>query len=319
MKVSDIIDRFDVNDLIDKSALSAVGIECSRMKLGYNTNGLAHHDSGEAIALVAETGYEFLGLTIDHHWLSPRSATARADARTMGNLLRHAGLGSVLETGARFLLDPRRKHWPPLVAPRETAAPRVQFIRYALEVAAELGSHCVSIWSGAALPGATQQQSLDWLAINLEPVLAAADELAVDIGFEPEPGMFVETLGGFERLRQWLDHPRLKLTLDIGHLFCMGEVPLGDHIRRCAPSTVNVHIEDMRAGVHDHLLFGEGDIHFPPVIEALRESGYGGPVCVELSRHSHDAARALRHSWDFLAPLVCPDRHARFSNSARSD
>jgi sugar phosphate isomerase/epimerase len=227
----------------------------------------------------------------------------------MGEWLRQAGLGSVIETGARFLLDPRNKHWPPLVAPREVAAPRVQFIRYALEVAAELGSRCVSIWSGAALPEASTQQSLDWLARNLDPVLTRAEELQIDIGFEPEPGMFIETTGGYERLRQWLDHPRLKLTLDIGHLFCMGEVPLADHIGRCADDIVNVHIEDMQAGVHDHLLFGEGDIHFPPVVDALRDCGYSGPVCVELSRHSHDAARAVKHSWEFLAPLVCPARY----------
>ncbi len=286
------------------------------MNLGYNTNGLAHHDPREAIALLAETGYEVVGLTVDHQWLSPRSATAKADLLAMGELFRQTGLGSVIETGARFLLDPRRKHWPPLVAPREVAAPRVQFICYALQVAAELGSSCVSIWSGSALPNATPQQTLDWLAINLEPVLSRADELGVDLGFEPEPGMFIETLGGFERLRQWLDHPRLKLTLDIGHLFCMGEVPLADQIRRCASSMVNVHIEDMRAGVHDHLLFGEGDIHFPPVVEALRENGYSGPLCVELSRHSHDAARAVQYSWDFLAPLVCPDRYDAFQRGS---
>lgn len=279
------------------------------MKLGYNTNGLAHHDPAEAISLIRETGYEAIGLTIDHHWLSPRSASAAVELEAMGSRLRDAGLTVIVETGARFLLDYRRKHWPPLCAPRDVAAARTGFLRYAIRIAAALQSSCVSIWSGAALPAASPQQSLDWLAGNLEPLLDAADRSGIDIGFEPEPGMFVETLRDFERLRQWIDHPRLRLTLDVGHLFCLGELPLADHIRRCADQVVNVHIEDMRAGVHEHLLFGEGDIHFPPVVDALRDSGYRGPVVVELSRHSHDAARALQASWDFLAPLVCPDRY----------
>ncbi len=274
------------------------------MKLGYNTNGLAHHLPEEAIALVSETGYQTLGLTIDHHWLSPRSPTANADLLKMGELLRNAGLSSVIETGARFLLDPRRKHWPPLTASREIATPRIKFIEYALRVAAELQSHCVSIWSGAAIEGTAPQESLDNLARNLQPILAAADRFGIDIGFEPEPGMFIDTLGGFERLRQWIEHPRLRLTLDIGHLFCMGEVPIVDHISRAANSIVNVHIEDMRAGLHDHLMFGEGQIHFPPVIAAMKETGFTGPVCVELSRHSHDAARAIKQSWAFLSPLI---------------
>lgn len=278
------------------------------MKLGYNTNGLAHHDPEEAIALLEETGYEAIGLTLDHGWLSPRGADPERALENMRRWLSRAGLIAVVETGARFLLDPRRKHWPPLTAPADVAAPRLRFLEYALRVAAGLGSPCVSIWSGGALPGDSPQQSLDALAGNLEPVLGLAEQLQIDLGFEPEPGMFVDTLGGFERLRQWIDHPRLKLTLDVGHLYCQGEVPLADYIHRYAPWTVNVHIEDMRAGVHDHLMFGEGEIRFPPVVEALRSSGYRGPVCVELSRHSHDAARTVRESWEFLAPLVCPER-----------
>ncbi len=274
------------------------------MKLGYNTNGLAHHLPEDAIALVAGTGFRTLALTIDHHWLSPRSPDCRAELLQMSGWLRDAGLATVIETGARFLLDPGRKHWPPLTAERNVAAPRVRFIQYALSIAAELTSHCVSIWSGVAIPGDPPQKSLDNLARNLEPVLETAERLKVDIGFEPEPGMFVETLGGYERLRQWVDHPRLRLTLDIGHLYCLGEVPIADKIHHAAEWMVNVHIEDMRAGVHDHLMFGDGEISFPPVIGALKESGFAGPVCVELSRHSHDAVRAVQQSWDFLAPMV---------------
>lgn len=287
------------------------------MKLGYNTNGLAHHDPADAIELLAETGYETVGLTIDHLWLSPRSATAKTDRLAIADRLGKAGLSPVIETGARFLLDPRRKHWPPLVAPPEVARARVEFIAYAIQTAAEMGSRCVSVWSGAALPGATSRQSLDWLALNLEPLLETADRLGIGIGFEPEPGMFVERLGDFGKLVERIDHPRLGLTLDVGHLFCLGELPIADWIRRFAGRIVNVHIEDMRAGQHEHLMFGEGEIEFSPVIEALRATGYCGPLCVELSRHSHDAARAVRQAWDFLAPLVCPGRHSEFQQPNR--
>ena len=46
-------------------------------------------------------------------------------------------------------------------------------------------------------------------------------------------------------------------------------MPIAGVIRQWADRLVNVHIEDMRAGVHDHLMFGEGEIDFPPVIAAL--------------------------------------------------
>ena len=38
-------------------------------------------------------------------------------------------------------------------------------------------------------------------------------------------------------------------------------------------------------------MFGEGTIDFPPIMQALRDSGYRGGVHVELSRHSHMAVR----------------------------
>ncbi len=56
----------------------------------------------------------------------------------------------------------------------------------------------------------------------------------------------------------------------------------------------------MRRGVHDHLMFGEGEIDFPPILQALREVGYTGGVHVELSRHSHDAVRTARAALAFL-------------------
>ena len=90
------------------------------------------------------------------------------------------------------------------------------------------------------------------------------------------------------------------LTLDIGHLHCLGETPIADQIERWKDILLNVHIEDMRHGVHDHLMFGEGEIGFAPILEALREIDYKGGVHVELSRHSHDAVETARRALEFL-------------------
>ncbi len=62
-----------------------------------------------------------------------------------------------------------------------------------------------------------------------------------------------------------------------------------DCVRRGAPTLAHVHIEDMRRGVHEHLMFGEGELDLPEALSALDEIGYAGLVAVELSRHSHAA------------------------------
>ncbi|MEZ6096318.1 MAG: sugar phosphate isomerase/epimerase family protein [Pirellulaceae bacterium] len=274
------------------------------MYLGYNTNGLAHHDPFQAIEIVAETGYRAIAITLDHQWLNPYSSEIRKQLPRFREHLERNGLKVIIETGARFLLEPRKKHWPPLTDSPEIANLRVDFIARACMIAEELGAPVVSIWSGSADENQSQQSALDNLATNLTEALKAAEQHNVTLGFEPEPGMMIDTLAAFFRLKQWIEHPRLKLTVDIGHLFCQGELPIVDKLNEWQEEIVNVHIEDMRSHVHEHLMFGDGEIYFPPIFDALKQMQYAGPVCVELSRHSHDAVNAVRKSFSFLNQLV---------------
>lgn len=274
------------------------------MLLGYNTNGLAHHDPLDAIELLAGIGYRSVAITIDHGVLSPRDDRCREQAANIRAALERLGLRSVIETGARFLLDPREKHEPTLVSADPAArSRRVEFLRHAVDMARELNSDCVSFWSGRLRDEVGAGTALDRLAAGLRQVIDYAADRQVVLGFEPEPGMFIDTMGSFDRLLQWIDAPHFCLTLDVGHLYCLHEVPIADYIARAGERIVNVHIEDMRAGVHEHLMFGEGEMSFPPIIEALRKVGYRGGVHVELSRHSHEGPTAARKAYEFLQPL----------------
>ena len=116
----------------------------------------------------------------------------------------------------------------------------------------------------------------------------------VRLAFEPEPGMFIDTMAQFAELHERVDHPLFGLTLDVGHLHCQGETAdRWSHLRSWRDRLWNVHIEDMRRGVHDHLMFGEAR-WISADSAALDEIGYPGGVHVELSRHSHDAVK--RHA-----------------------
>jgi sugar phosphate isomerase/epimerase len=132
----------------------------------------------------------------------------------------------------------------------------------------------------------------------------AAAKRHVRLAFEPEPGMFIDTMAKFAELHQRVNRANFGLTLDVGHLHCQGELPITQHIQRWQDWLWNVHIEDMRRGVHDHLMFGEGEMDFPPILEALRAIGYQGGVHVELSRHSHDAVNTATRALKFLQPLA---------------
>jgi L-ribulose-5-phosphate 3-epimerase len=271
------------------------------MKLGYNTNGLAHHRWHEAIALIATAGYRSVAITVDHHCLDPSSPSFRAELERMLALLKRFDLSCVIETGARFLLNPCRKHDPTLLSNTlEDRQRRIEFLVQCAEIAHELQAEAVSFWSG--IPPLNVPDDVLWtrLTDGCRAVLDAAERLNVRLAFEPEPGMFVATCDQYADLAARLAAPRFGLTLDVGHVHCLHDGAIPDRIRQFASRLWNVHIEDMRPGVHEHLPFGQGTIDFPPLFAALQEIGYEGGVHVELSRDSHRAPDALRESFTFL-------------------
>ncbi len=275
------------------------------MLLGYNTNGLAHHDLFDAVDILSDIGYQSIAITIDHHCLNPYGNRIDEQIGRLNGKLQSKGLRSVLETGARFLLNPRVKHEPTLMSPSsEGRNERVDFYRRSVDIAERLGSDCVSVWSGTLREPITEDQGFARLVEGLGRVLDYAILRGIVIGFEPEPGMFIDSMDRFKRLLSFLESPYFQLTLDLGHLHCSGETSIAECITRWGHRIVNVHIEDMRRNVHEHLMFGEGEIDFPPIITALAEIGYEGGLNVELSRHSHDGVSAAQRAYDFLKPLV---------------
>ena len=279
------------------------------MLLGYNTNGFAHHDPLAAIELLSDLGYRSVALTIDHGLLSPREDWHPQVKRIQQTLAKH-DMRCVIETGARYLLNSRVKHEPTLVsADVGGRAARREFYEHCILLAAELGADCVSLWSGVERDRDSAfdvEAAPTWerLTAELEQTLDCAAMREVTIGFESEPGMFIGTMSQFAELTKRLPHPALQLTLDVGHLHCLGETPIADVIHRWSSKIVNVHIEDMRSGVHEHLPFGDGEMNFPPILQAFAEIDYAGGVHVELSRHSHAAPKTAADAMAFLAPLA---------------
>jgi L-ribulose-5-phosphate 3-epimerase len=280
------------------------------MWLAYNTNGLTHHNLLDAINLLAEIGYEGISITLDHGALNPYDERIDAQLEQVVRALNTHRLRCVIETGARFLLDPSQKHEPTLVSLNPASrARRIDFLRRAIEVADRLDAKCVSLWSGIVHDGAGRANAFSRLIESLPAVLEEANRRGIVLAFEPEPGMLIDTVDRYYELvdhlsAEGIDASRLGLTIDVGHLHCQGELPIAEKILASKDRLVNVHIEDMRAGVHEHLMFGEGEIDFPPVIAALAEIGYDGLLSVELSRHSHEGPEAARRAYNYLRPLI---------------
>jgi sugar phosphate isomerase/epimerase len=271
------------------------------MFLGYNTNGFAHHRLEDAVEILPELGYGGVALTLDVHHLDPLTPDLLGRTAAVRDQIERHRLACVVETGARFLLDPRRKHQPTLVSlAANDRATRLDFLAQCADIATELGADCVSFWSGTPTDAATPSELMNRLVDGCKWLADYAVERGVRLAFEPEPGMFIDTMDKFAELYSRVDHPAFGLTIDVGHLVCNRELPVSKFLAEWGHVLWNVHIEDMRAGVHDHLMFGEGEVDFADVFAGLRAANYSGGFYVELSRHSHDAVNTARKSKAFL-------------------
>jgi sugar phosphate isomerase/epimerase len=260
----------------------------TRLRYAYNTNGLAHHRLGDALAFLADTGYGGVALTLDVAHLDPFADDAPALAERVRARCDDLGLGVVVETGARYLLDPRAKHEPTLVTPDvQGRERRLAYLRRACDLAGILGAEAVSFWAGVPRAGVDRDEAWGWVRDGVRALVDSHGAEPYALALEPEPGMLVEDADDWARLAAEADG--LTLALDTGHCVVSGQYLPQEAVYAFAPHLGTVAVEGMRKGVHEHLPLDEGDVDLPAVLAALTDVGYERLVTLELSRDSHRA------------------------------
>ena len=83
------------------------------MRFGYITNGFRDHRLVDVLPLLRDLGYEAVGITLDVGHFSHFDLDVAALRDFRASL---CGLKPVIETGARYVLDPLRKHRPTLIS-----------------------------------------------------------------------------------------------------------------------------------------------------------------------------------------------------------
>ena len=249
--------------------------------LGYNTNGFKSHTLLVTISILADIGYRSVAITIDHNAINPWAPDIDTQLAAVKQFLDRKKMRCVIETGAGFLLDPWNKHQPTLISkdPHKREQ-RLNFLRRAVEIASCLDAEAVSFWAGQPAADVVRKQAQTWLIQACRMLCDFADRHQVALALEPEPGMLVESLSDYDHLKKRVNHPRLGLALDIGHAHLTEPCALVETIRTYSKEIRTIHIEDMRRPVHEHLMFGEGEINFPAVFHALVHSV---PRCGEMA------------------------------------
>ncbi len=279
----------------------------SPLRYAWNTNGCANHRLYDAIELVSDAGYDGLALTLDWHHFDPFANDWQAQAERLKETLDSQRLGSVIETGARFLLNHRIKHEPTLINPEaEGRQHRIDFLKRAVDIAAILQSEAVSFWAGVRQASVSSEQADTWLAEGIGQLLDYAAERSVTLAVEPEPGMQIETIDDLTRLRESIAtsaRNQLTLALDVGHVWVTGEADPAEAVTQYGSQCGTAAIEGMNQGVHEHLPVTQGDMNVGSIIRSFQKIGFNKLICVELSRDSHRAHQAIFETIEALKTM----------------
>jgi sugar phosphate isomerase/epimerase len=132
-------------------------------------------------------------------------------------------------------------------------------------------------------------------------LVSLAEICGVRLAQEFEPGFIVGSTADVLRLFEAIPSPNLVANLELGHVFLCDPDPL-EAIRQLGPRIVHGHIENMAAGVHNHLLPQEGDIDLSAYLRALKEVGFAGALALDLYQHDYEAVSPA--ALDFLRDLL---------------
>jgi len=130
----------------------------------------------------------------------------------------------------------------------------------------------------------------------LEQCLPYARERGVTLALENAGGQLATYPSTVEELKRLvLELEGAKVAFDIGHAHLAERrsgrkatgLAIAEAIEGLREHLVHVHVHDNHGKDDDHLLPGDGDIDFKPVVEALRAINYGGLLIAELWNPKH--------------------------------
>ena len=274
------------------------------MKLAFSTNAYTRFDLIEALRGIKAAGFSAVEILADVPHAYPDSLDSTRVHQIAAELERIGLSVSNVNANCSFgywrHAPPEPYFEPSLISPNTAhRKDRTALIYKTLDFAHAINATNISITSGRCLGGMPPDRAAEQWKQSILPILDRADQLNLNVGFECEPGLFLEFAQELRASIDELQHPRLGANLDLGHCQVAGE-DLPQVIRLLNDRIWNLHVEDIPDRKHYHLIPGEGSMPWDSIFAALRSIHYQRCMTVELYTHTANPQEAAEKSFAFL-------------------
>jgi sugar phosphate isomerase/epimerase len=252
-------------------------------------------DHGRVCDTVAELGYQ--GLEVAPFTLAPRISDVPPERRQ--TLRRQAEDRGLQIIGLHWLLA-RTEGLQLTSADEGTRRRTADYLVELARCCRDLGGELMVLGSPAQrrIPaGASRAQAADFAVDTLRRAAPGIADAGIKLCLEPlssPEADFINTCAEALDLLARLEQPHFVLHLDVKAM-STEEIPTMELIRRHGARTGHFHANDPnRRGP------GFGNTDFVPIFRALRESGYGGWVSVEVFDYLPDPVTIARESIRYM-------------------
>ena len=258
------------------------------MIAGFHTTALGEHDLATAATVLRQIGFGAIAVRLSRARLDPFAG--RDDLATQIEWLRRAveDMEVVIDADGPFVMDPWSAEVGDLMEDGAGRERRIACLLGAIDIAARSGGRLVTFATGALSRSIDVQTGMDRLAEAILRLAVAAEPAGVKLAIRPRLDHFVDSVGRFERLVEWIgDRAELRLAADVGTMVAGGEMPVVDLLVR-SPRVACVYLSETRlcrsGRSGTEALIGGGHVAAERVVAGLAESGFRGPILVEPAR-----------------------------------
>ena len=246
----------------------------SGISLGFSLYGMKTLPLEVALKTCAEIGYSHVELALNAGYPSePKVFTAEARQATAAQL-------KALKLDLPCLMLNIS-----LTADDKAHAAALQSIADAAQLARDLNPTSPAIIE-TVLGGkpATWEQQKAGMAARLQDWASAAEKAQTVITIKAHVGSAVNSPERLLWLLEQVKSPAIQVAYDYSHFELQG-IDMEESMKLLLPRTKFIHVKDSigEVGKFQFLLPGEGRTDYMKYFTALKQHGYTGPVCVEVS------------------------------------